>query len=71
VGSPFASDPYAPPKKNWAALASSSRRKPGSIAEQRDAVKWIPAFAGMTIKEAGDISISVAVRCGAPEVGGG
>jgi hypothetical protein len=52
-------------------LHPSSRRKPGSIAEQRDAVKWTPAFAGMTIKEAGDISISMAVRSGALAVGGG
>jgi hypothetical protein len=31
-------------------LRSLSRRKPGSIVEQRDAAKWIPAFAGMTTK---------------------
>jgi len=30
-------------------LSPSSRRKPGSIAGQRDAAKWIPAFAAMTM----------------------
>jgi hypothetical protein len=55
------------PRKTGPPLHPSSRRKPGSIAEQRDAVNWIPAFAGMTIKDAGGISISMAVRCGALE----
>src|SRR5712692_1018002 len=47
----------SPPKKKGALSHPSSRRKPGSMSglfdkgtEQRDAAKWIPAFAGMTIK---------------------
>ena len=44
------------PKEKASLAHPSSRRKPGSISglldtgtEQRDAAKWIPAFAGMTI----------------------
>jgi hypothetical protein len=39
----------------------SSRRKPGSIVEQRDVVEWIPASAGMTLnKEAGRYFVVIA-----------
>jgi hypothetical protein len=55
------------PEKRGPPLHPSSRRKPGSIVEQRDVAEWIPAFAGMTIREADAISISMTVRGGALE----